>query len=643
MDRGGIANMNEFHGLCKSFGKQKVLENLSYSFGDSGFYLLYGRSGSGKTTLLNVLAGLLPFDGGTVILSGQNYSNVVDIGRTERYVDYITQDAYFVDYLNVMDNLRLSSVNDCQIKEKLSFFGLHDKVEQLPTQLSGGERQRLAIVRALLGEKTILLLDEPTAALDVENKKLIFETLSKIKDDVLIICSSHDSEAKNYADYELNFDCPETIHATECSEDNTKTLVVNEHQNYERRKIQPFINKWFSSNKRERTSKFSLIAVFVITVLAICLGDIPQSKLSGSLEHFYNVNQLRVLAWHDYDDVVEMISENANVQEIVLEYGYSMPIGIGSAYDTGSASTLPFNADAFNLSHRLAHGNWFDSTHQIILSAERAEFLGIDENAIGQTVSVTLYGYKYEMEVIGIFSQFSETEQQYLATSGIYMNSSHPPYERFFINNEFMQQYIAPQLPESDGQRLYVVYFDSYRNMKAFFNSFSDDYNDNMVSLELGSGRLIYGNISGEMLFLFETMFYIIFPIAVFILLMSLLFYMQIQKTELTFNSKFFSVFQYVGYKNKAISRSWIRASAVHLVYIFAPTVIVSAIVMLAVNFVNLRVKFIHFQIFTFNFPVILLLFVAIFVTGLIVSALNFRSINLKGWYKGLIEQRDLL
>lgn len=127
--------MIECSKLSKAYLNQLVIDEFSYEFKDAGFYLLLGESGSGKTTLLNILAGLTPFDGGIITWNDLCYTEQVDNSVIQDSFAYITQDAFFVDFLSIGDNLRLIDSNESKILSTLARFGLANKINHFPSTL----------------------------------------------------------------------------------------------------------------------------------------------------------------------------------------------------------------------------------------------------------------------------------------------------------------------------------------------------------------------------------------------------------------------------------------------------------------------------------------------------------------------------
>lgn len=161
----------ETHDLVVKFpGKQDpTLKNISMTIPDGSFAVLVGASGSGKSTLLHCLAGLITPTSGTVTDNGET----VTAPHPRRGVAF-QRDVLF-PWMTVADNIEFAlaarrlakSKRTDKIHELLELVGLHAEVaEQRPTELSGGMRQRVSIARVLAGEPTVMLMDEPFAALD---------------------------------------------------------------------------------------------------------------------------------------------------------------------------------------------------------------------------------------------------------------------------------------------------------------------------------------------------------------------------------------------------------------------------------------------------------------------------------------------
>ena len=181
--------MIEVKGLCKKFGKVKVLEGLDITINKGDKMVLVGPSGCGKSTFLRCLNQLEVPDGGEVWFDGQLVNSPkTDINAVRARMGMVFQHFNLFPHLTVKQNITLAPVMqklktqpqaDEQAMQLLERIGLAEKAEAYPSTLSGGQKQRIAIVRALAMDPEVLLFDEPTSALDPE---MVGEVLQLMKE-----------------------------------------------------------------------------------------------------------------------------------------------------------------------------------------------------------------------------------------------------------------------------------------------------------------------------------------------------------------------------------------------------------------------------------------------------------------------------
>jgi putative ABC transport system ATP-binding protein len=172
---------------------------------------LVGPSGSGKTTLLNCLSGLDAFDGGQVVVDGQDLSKMSDRARTayrRTNMGFVFQAFNLLPVLSAVENveipLLLQNVNsrECRRRslEMLETLGLAHRANHRPDQLSGGEQQRVAVARALVHKPAVVWADEPTGNLDTEVTQVIVELLVRMnKDGQTIVLVTHNPQVAERA------------------------------------------------------------------------------------------------------------------------------------------------------------------------------------------------------------------------------------------------------------------------------------------------------------------------------------------------------------------------------------------------------------------------------------------------------------
>ena len=193
----------EFKNVSFAYNKDaKVLKDVSFTAKQGEVTALVGISGSGKTSVLRLISRLYDYDTGSILIDGKDIKNI----STEslfKNVSIVFQDVTLFN-TSIMENIRLGreSATDDEVKEAARLANCMDFIEKLPdgfntligengAELSGGERQRISIARAFLKDAPVLILDEISASLDVDNEKKIQDSLNKLIKDKTVIIISH--------------------------------------------------------------------------------------------------------------------------------------------------------------------------------------------------------------------------------------------------------------------------------------------------------------------------------------------------------------------------------------------------------------------------------------------------------------------
>lgn len=184
--------------LCKRFGDKTVLEDINFSMQSGEFVTFVGSSGSGKSTLLRLIAGLDHPSGGRIQVDG----SPVEGPGPDRGMVFQKYSLY--PWLNAADNvafgMRLQGMTSADVRDRTAYFlevvGLRDAATKLPRELSGGMQQRVAIARALATNPSVLLLDEPFGALDLQNRETMQDFLHKLwqRTGLTVLLITHDVE-----------------------------------------------------------------------------------------------------------------------------------------------------------------------------------------------------------------------------------------------------------------------------------------------------------------------------------------------------------------------------------------------------------------------------------------------------------------
>jgi ABC-2 type transport system ATP-binding protein len=189
-------------GLSRRYGQIRALDGVDLSL-ERGITGLLGPNGAGKTTLLSVLATVNEPDAGRVSVFGLNPGNGGERVQIRRRLGYLPQElgyhrhftvAAFLDYIAILKEIVDRRRRAEEVARVLALVGMERFGRRRIRSLSGGFRQRLAIAQALLGSPQLLILDEPTAGLDTEQRLRFRELLSNLPGDPVIVLSTHQAD-----------------------------------------------------------------------------------------------------------------------------------------------------------------------------------------------------------------------------------------------------------------------------------------------------------------------------------------------------------------------------------------------------------------------------------------------------------------
>ncbi len=185
----------KIRGLNQFYGKKQALKDVNLTI-RTGMFGLLGRNGAGKTTLMKVLAALLPKSEGEISVCGRNVERAQSV---RKIVGYLPQDFSMypnmtvyeaMDYLGVLSGLNKSRRKE-RIPELLQRVNLQDDSRKKVKALSGGMKRRLGIAQAILHDPKVLIVDEPTAGLDPEERVRFRNLLCEIAEERIVILSTH--------------------------------------------------------------------------------------------------------------------------------------------------------------------------------------------------------------------------------------------------------------------------------------------------------------------------------------------------------------------------------------------------------------------------------------------------------------------
>ncbi|MDD7404249.1 MAG: ABC transporter ATP-binding protein [Butyribacter sp.] len=209
-----MENIIEIKHLHKSFKDVKAVQDLSFCVKRGELFAFLGINGAGKSTTISILCGQLQKDSGKVEVCGENIEEA--LSSVKRRLGVVFQNSVLDGALTVKDNLQsraaLYGITGQTFHERMSelakLLDFDDLLNRTVSKLSGGQRRRIDIARALLHKPEILVLDEPTTGLDPQTRKLLWDVVSKLREqeNMTVFLTTHYMEEAAEADYVIILD-----------------------------------------------------------------------------------------------------------------------------------------------------------------------------------------------------------------------------------------------------------------------------------------------------------------------------------------------------------------------------------------------------------------------------------------------------
>ncbi len=279
--------------LSYSYQEKKVLNDISVTFPDSGFIVILGKSGSGKTTFLSLLSHVLPLTEGTIE------------GNERECISYVFQSPLLLNYMDVKDNvsfpllLRNELDIDKKVEDALKKVGMEEYEKRDVTTLSGGEKMRVSIARALVLDKDVLILDEPTGQLDENSSLVIYSILQEISKNRLVIMVTHDEKNSfELADYVYELKDGKLEARVEKKKESSKIKENKEEKKEKHVSFRNAIQLQFkylkAKSKRILVSSLFLVLNLVLIYFSLAINNNLNPFLSSLSKEHYGYETLTV-------------------------------------------------------------------------------------------------------------------------------------------------------------------------------------------------------------------------------------------------------------------------------------------------------------------------------------------------------------
>ena len=405
--------------LEKSFDF-KVLDKINLEFKPGNIYVLKGKSGLGKTTLLNLISGLDSDYTGSIYINDKKLKNLKkdEITNYRNNIGYMRQECLLYRNLTVLDNLLLIENNKDKIIDLCKKFNIDEIINKYPYEISGGERERVSLIRALLNDNKILLLDEPSANLDKDNSENFVKYLKKIDiSDKIIIISTHENIYDDIASVIINIEYGK-INLVKDKPNKNKELIIKNNMGKKN------LFKGLKIIKKQSIifRIFTIILLFA-SLLAISFNlNFKEEYIKVKLEDTpYNIIDVNSMYLEDFEDYINKTYTNY-------------------VYKNDNLNVYPlYEYKNSNLKNFLEVGSFPQNNNEVLINFEYATNI-LNASDLNDLIGTTININNKDYIVVGITSKNKDESPQMYNTNysykEIYMSGPNNKEAIFMFNDE---------------------------------------------------------------------------------------------------------------------------------------------------------------------------------------------------------------